>query len=966
MAFRSAKEFKALLQYYIACLAKEDALTLTFDASGEGTRYWMIAREPPTLDDELTLPLDEKLTRFFSRSHGTKQLFIATPVLIDRENLRLPVFMKEFDVEVSPTEVHITPRSTSFSMNPAVLCTTGVSLEEATQIRTDLEMLPFDQACTSLTTLLQKPTTETAEHKTNRPRLTQTTMVFFGDRTGMTTSLIRELHMLADRPFDDLSHTALYSLLTDDIPTTPIAQHPTLLEVFLMNPSQQQAVAHALTQPVTLITGPPGTGKSQVVLNIIANAIHQRKTVLFASKNNKAVDVVIDKLNAILPRPLAIRMGHRAIRQKTAETCKTLLTNLPAPPDTTIIRKDYKDASNTLTQIRTTLEEIATINTHLDDTYHRIDTTITELPETLATHWQEILTQPADLAQLETDLQRYFPDPGQPWRPRPWKKTHQKTCYHHHLTHLPTTLQASYLTVHEETPTAMKSTLRHYAAIQHLHHDTHHIHDLTTRLHHLPPVPTLLKDALTIQKQRQTLSRTLLAEHWLRRLHTDPHTNQQHLNAFFEYMTQLEHKAHDPDDHATLSRMATKSFRHILSSLPVWVVTNLSAKRSFPFENNLFDLLIIDEASQCDIPSALPLLYRAKHTIIIGDPNQLNHVSLLNHSEDRRLATQHHATDLYDQYSYTRHSLYEFYANTLNKNTTKPLLLNEHYRCHPHIITYSNTYYYDHQLTIATTHHTFLTLPTHPHHLTWHHTTGHTTPAASPYNEPEADACIHHLTTLTQYLKERHTTLPSIGVVTLFRAQADLITEKITATPALQNLQITVGTAHRFQGDERDIILLSPGISTGAKPGTLYWVWTTRQLINVAVSRARSHCLIVGDATACTKTPGPLADLHHYATTLTQPPPNTHIPHTQALLQALQQSGLPFLPPPPTLPCACDLTLTLNGHRYAIIFSTTPTLNQALHQENITLRAHGWRPRRYQLNTDTDVTQILEDLQRLY
>ena len=70
---------------------------------------------------------------------------------------------------------------------------------------------------------------------------------------------------------------------------------------------------------------------------------------------------------------------------------------------------------------------------------------------------------------------------------------------------------------------------------------------------------------------------------------------------------------------------------------PIWAITNLTARTNFPLEFGLFDLLIIDEASQCDIPSAIPLIYRAKKVVIIGDPNQLRHVALLRDGLDRIL-----------------------------------------------------------------------------------------------------------------------------------------------------------------------------------------------------------------------------------------------------------------------------------------------------------------------------------------
>lgn len=95
-----------------------------------------------------------------------------------------------------------------------------------------------------------------------------------------------------------------------------------------MNSEQRQAVLQGLSNPLTVITGPPGTGKSQVVTSLLVNAGWLGKTVLFASKNNKAVDVVETRVNALGPRPMLLRLGssqQRNFQQELAEYLISLL-----------------------------------------------------------------------------------------------------------------------------------------------------------------------------------------------------------------------------------------------------------------------------------------------------------------------------------------------------------------------------------------------------------------------------------------------------------------------------------------------------------------------------------------------------------------------------------------------------------------------------------------------------------------
>ena len=72
-----------------------------------------------------------------------------------------------------------------------------------------------------------------------------------------------------------------------------------------------------------------------------------------------------------------------------------------------------------------------------------------------------------------------------------------------------------------------------------------------------------------------------------------------------------------------------KHFAAILELLPCWCVNSLKIADAIPLKQDMFDVAIIDEASQCDIASSLPVLYRAKKAVVIGDNKQLKHISFL-------------------------------------------------------------------------------------------------------------------------------------------------------------------------------------------------------------------------------------------------------------------------------------------------------------------------------------------------
>ena len=105
-------------------------------------------------------------------------------------------------------------------------------------------------------------------------------------------------------------------------------------------------------------------------------------------------------------------------------------------------------------------------------------------------------------------------------------------------------------------------------------------------------------------------------------------------------------------------------------------------------------------------------------------------------------------------------------------------------------------------------------------------------------------------------------TLLSIGVVTPFRAQELYISELLGQMQIATG--IAVGTVHKFQGDERDIMLFSPVVSRGITQSAAKWVESPPNLVNVAITRAREGLIFVGDLSICRLQDGILGNLAKY------------------------------------------------------------------------------------------------------
>jgi len=128
-------------------------------------------------------------------------------------------------------------------------------------------------------------------------------VLFTAPTTQYSKRTLADLHTLATWNDAQLTQTTLAALLVKaagaDSAQTQAAVPA--LPPLPLNEDQYVATRTALNAPLTVITGPPGTGKSQVVAAIMASAALTGHTALLASKNHKALDAVEERLADLLP-----------------------------------------------------------------------------------------------------------------------------------------------------------------------------------------------------------------------------------------------------------------------------------------------------------------------------------------------------------------------------------------------------------------------------------------------------------------------------------------------------------------------------------------------------------------------------------------------------------------------------------------------------------------------------------------
>lgn len=276
--------------------------------------------------------------------------------------------------------------------------------------------------------------------------------------------------------------------------------------------------------------------------------------------------------------------------------------------------------------------------------------------------------------------------------------------------------------------------------------------------------------------------------------------------------------------------------KELLQILPIWLVNLQEIGAVFPLDQEQFDLVIIDEASQVDLASALPVLQRAKHVVIFGDPLQLRHVSFLSLDKEQQIGEQIFGSDAPPMLpAFRDYSLLDF----ISEKTQAPdciHYLDEHYRSHPSIIHFSNQEFYGKQLKVMKQYEPQQS----KERLQFVHIQGKR--KQNGVNEAEAAFILKDVRTALQKGK-----IPSVGIISPFRDQVDYIRnllEKEFTLEELAQLDLHVNTPYGFQGDEREVIYLSFTLDDDSPPQALQYL-ERPGVFNVSITRAQEQQIVL-------------------------------------------------------------------------------------------------------------------------
>ncbi len=963
-------DFRALCRYYAACVTAAEHPTEYLPLKEERDQF--VVLHPPVGwlgDKSFRITLDKRrdllfLSRMASRAQFDETLYVGYPCEVIQgkgtgDRFAVPLFAIPVEARETEDGWAIEPDYEAAQINQQWL-KYNVPKEEHKRILTLFHKADgtpdFAIACAYLEKRTGRPF-DPALPEAALPRtvgMANAAVLAVGMRLKYSKTLRRELLQIAEAADEVLDRTALaYVFRNPPRPNEPATPErlPYPADFLRANTEQRRALIEALAHPCTKIQGPPGTGKSQAAVNLLLNLAYRGQSALFASRNHAAIHAIEEKVKAAFAAdPMLADVARDWVQQCASDDGGTVRTWMTADPEAIQaaalrILDAYSAAAldSAVDTFEADLEDLAlhwqTLErrTHLKHALEAAEEKAQSLRERLR------VPEATDADRLAKQAQNLAYAPRTPFARLLWWLVRGAR----RQGRLERTLREAYPNITAPSRDLLRERLAKQAGLLRALHDTGAtLRPLQAEASALPPYdPTFAAWETAGKRAAKTQSRALLAQ-LCRRTADFPPDAIQRIAQLCRRHRRLALPFLATTAQPLLHQAIAEAFADLTRLYPIWVCTLLSLTKASPCNAALFDRVVIDEAAQCDVPPLIPALFRAKAVTVIGDDKQFPPVIDLPEARHAQILRHHHLEDTrFARFDYLRASAYSVVP-------TPPRLLVEHFRCAPDIAAYCSEAFYDGRLVIQTEAHEdpspYACSLGHKADLDWLDVRGTW--------DDEAAALERQLGLLADNLATLPAT-PSIGVITPFRSFADGLRERLHPLQKRLGGALDpdhVNTVNAFQGGECDLIFLLLGLNAGTTHGQLWYATDTRHayIYNVAVSRARVGCFIIGDRARAQASPSPflskLAAPHPHRKPPTAPKTG---PGERLLADALRRLGLD---PKPQYPCGrrwLDLALLdskidieVDGRTYHL--NSRGERNQDDYARDAEVASRGWLPYR--------------------
>lgn len=444
--------------------------------------------------------------------------------------------------------------------------------------------------------------------------------------------------------------TALYSYLNPSIKPKDKEFNSILIFPFGINQSQYQAVKNAMENQISVIEGPPGTGKTQTILNIIANLIYNGKSVAVVSNNNSATANVFEKLKQFDFDYICATLGRKENKENFIQNQNGLYPNFEYNENDKIEANPNKNK-----ELIEQLEEFFNLQNNI-----AINKNI--------------------LSELKIEIEHFIKQENIFNLP---KIRNIKSLNSQKIMNIKIRLEElKRVGIFLKLKLILLYGIGDFKFYKKSINDIINVYD---KIYYTLKEKELNEAIEKDSKRFELLSKNNIIE-------TLKNNSISILRTYLKnkYKNKKERKIF------TLEDLNKKSEKFILE-YPVIFSTTYSIGKCLN-KDFKFDYLIIDEASQVDLITGALALYNAKNAVIVGDRKQLpNVIPTDSLSKIEELSKKYNIASNYD---YVKQSFLTSIIESLNY--VNKVLLKEHYRCHPKIINFCNKKFYNNELIILT------------------------------------------------------------------------------------------------------------------------------------------------------------------------------------------------------------------------------------------------------------------------
>lgn len=446
-------------------------------------------------------------------------------------------------------------------------------------------------------------------------------------------------------------NTILSNYLNQKLPKKKTNISPIDIFPFGFNLSQKQGVDEAFSNELSIIEGPPGTGKTQTILNIIANAVMNDESIAVVSSNNSATKNVFEKLEKSGISFISALLGSVQNKKEFIDS----QLEIPDISDWCLIEDEKK----------------------LHEDSNRI--LFKDLSEKLEFKNELALIQ-LDIENIEAEHKHFMSS----------NTNSLSTDIHLKNNMSSDKILNLWITLENNEESDVKMTFLRRLMFR-IRYGVRYNKNEVSYLELISLVQSRYYDA----KISELENRKSYLESVLQGFSFDKKMKEYTDVSMLLFKNKLYDKYNGKNRKKYSARDLYFKPEEFIKDYPVIMSTTYSLRRSLN-DKMVYDFVIIDESSQVDITTGALALSCAKKAVVVGDLKQLPNVVDDLMAKNTDVIFENY--QIPEAYRYSNHSLLSSLTELFP--TISKTLLREHYRCHPQIIDFCNRKFYNNELII--------------------------------------------------------------------------------------------------------------------------------------------------------------------------------------------------------------------------------------------------------------------------